>query len=184
MQQAEPVWKKRPLVLETARLTVFPLSKKEMRLYVQPGNALEISLGLETGNRQITPELTDALRHSIIPAVENGYSRIEFVTLWTMVYRENNVMVGDLCFKGGPGPKKEVEIGYGTYPDFRGRGYMSEALAALSEWALQCPEVDVVLAETKDENLASQQILRKAGFQQYKQERGMAFWKKESPARF
>ncbi|HSB93260.1 MAG TPA: GNAT family N-acetyltransferase [Flavitalea sp.] len=180
MQQVEPVWKQRPMVIETRRLTIFPLSKKEMRLYIQPGNELETALGLSTGSRSITPELTDALKHSIIPAIEHGYSRLEFVTLWTMIDRENNVMVGDLCFKGGPGHKDDVEIGYGTYPAFRGKGYMSEALAALSVWALNCPEVRVVLAETKTENAASQQVLTKAGFQQYKAERGMIFWKKEA----
>jgi len=184
MQQVDQVWKHRPVVLQTARLWIFPLSKEEMQLYIQTGNALETSLGLATANRDITPELKDALRHSILPAIENGYRRLEFVTLWTMIDREQNVMVGDLCFKGEPGPKKEVEIGYGTYPDFRGNGYMSEALAAVAGWALASQEVRVVLAETKDENLASQQILRKAGFEQYKQERGMAFWKKEFKGSF
>jgi len=179
MQQADQVWKKRILVLETERLSIFPLSKTEMQLYIQQENALEKSLGLEKGKREITPELTDALKHSIIPAIENESSQLEFVTLWTMVSRQDNIMVGDLCFKGDPGPKKEIEIGYGTYPAYRGKGYMSEALIAITDWALSRGDVKLVLAETKEENIASQQILRKAGFQFYKQERGMFFWKKE-----
>jgi hypothetical protein len=77
-----------------------------MQLYIQQENALEKSLGLEKGKGEITPELTDALKHSIIPAIENESSQLEFVTLWTMVSRQDNVMVGDLCFKGDPGPKK------------------------------------------------------------------------------
>ena len=179
MQQTDPVWKNKFIVLETERLLIFPLSRSEMRLYTQQGNALEKSLGLEKGNREITPELTDALKHSIMPAIEQGNSLIEFVTLWTIIYRQDNVMVGDLCFKGGPGPKKEIEIGYGTYPEYRGKGFMSEAIIAITRWALSRPDVKLVLAETKDGNVASQQILKKAGFRLYKQERGMFFWKKE-----
>jgi len=179
MQQADPVWKKRILVLETERLSIFPLSKTEMQLYIQKENTLEKILGLERGNRVITPELTDALKHSIIPAIENGTSLIEFVTLWTIISRKENIMVGDLCFKGDPGPKKEIEIGYGTYPEYRGKGFMSEAIIAITDWALSRVDVKLVLAETKEENIASQQILRKAGFHLYKQERGMYFWKKE-----
>ena len=179
MQQAEAVWKTRQLVLETARLAIFPLSKGEMNLYMQPGNALENYFGLHPGNREITPELTDALHHSIIPAVQNGDPLLEFVTLWTMICRQDNIMVGDLCFKGRPGPKKEIEIGYGTYPDFRGKGYMTEAIVAITDWALTRPDVQLILAETKEENIASQQILKKAAFQPYKQERGMIFWKKD-----
>src|SRR4051812_30085709 len=93
MQQADYVWKKRQLILETDRLSIFPLSKEEMQLYIQPGNALETSLGVVKGNRQITPELTDALRHSIMPAIETGVSPIEFVTLWTLIFRQENLMV-------------------------------------------------------------------------------------------
>lgn len=179
MQQTEPIWKKRTLVLETSRLSIFPLSKGEMQLYLQQDLALENSLGLNSGNRQITPELTDALHHSIMPAVEHGSSPIEFVTLWTLISRQENVMVGDLCFKGGPGPKNEIEVGYGTYPDYRGQGYMSEAIIAVTDWALYRKDINMVLAETKEDNIASQHILRKAGFKIYKLERGMLFWKKQ-----
>src|SRR6476620_9527869 len=116
MQQTEAPWTRRPLILETERLSIFPLSAQEMNLYVDGRLVLENSLGLQEGNRQITPELTDALKHSILPAVEHaGPGKSEFVTLWTLIYRQEAVMVGDLCFKGAPGPKKEIEIGYGTY---------------------------------------------------------------------
>jgi len=181
MQQSEAPWTQRKLILETERLSIFPLSPREMNLYVQGNLVLENSLDLKPGNRQITPELSDALKHAILPAVGNAKpGDIEFVTLWTLIYRQESVMVGDLCFKGGPGPKKDIEIGYGTYPQYQGQGFMSEAIAAITDWALGRPGVCVVLAETKEENLPSQRILQKAGFILDRHERKMMFWKKEA----
>ena len=37
-------------------------------------------------------------------------------------------MVGDLCLMGEPDENGMVEIGYGTYEDFRKRGVMAEAV--------------------------------------------------------
>lgn len=170
--------KNKSLLLESDRLLMFPLSIREMKWYVEPGNQLESELGLQPGERTITPELTDALTHSIMPALEEPGRQIEFLTLWTIILKNGNVMVGDCCFKGEPGFRKEVEIGYGTYPAFQGKGYMSEAIQMLSDWALSQSGIEMVLAETLQENLASQRILQKAGFVMYKEERGMRFWKK------
>jgi hypothetical protein len=39
---------------------------------------------------------------------------------------------------------------------------MSEALIAITDWALSRRDVKLVLAETKEENIASQQILKKS----------------------
>lgn len=170
--------KNKPMVLESDRLLMFPLTLREMKLYIQPGNLLESELGLQVGERVITPELTDALTHSIMPSLEDPGRKFEFLTLWTIILKDEQIMVGDCCFKGEPGFKKDVEIGYGTYPAFQGKGYMSEAIQMLSEWALSQPGIELVLAETLQENVASQRILQKAGFRMYKEERMMRFWKK------
>jgi [ribosomal protein S5]-alanine N-acetyltransferase len=57
-----------------------------------------------------------------------------------LVLRESGTMVGHAGFHGPPGttglddPAK-VEIGYSVFPAFRGRGYATEAAAALMDWA-------------------------------------------------
>lgn len=175
---ADMLKQQRTIFLETERICTFPLSKEEMRLYMTDGHALERSLGLLDGHRQITPELTDALAHSIVPKVEGGEEPIEYVTLWTIVSKDLQMMVGDWCFKGGPGFRQDVEIGYGTYPEFQGRGFMAETMRIASDWALRQKEIMQVLAETKDNNIASHRVLQKAGFHLYREERQMMFWRK------
>ena len=71
--------------------------------------------------------------------------------------------VGDLCFKG-LSPDGAVEIGYGLLPAYWGKGYASEAVSAMTEWASRQPGVRRIEAETDPDNAASQRVLQKAGF--------------------
>ena len=67
-------------------------------------------------------------------------------------------------FKGPP-EDGAVEIGYAVLPQFRGRGYATEMVVAMTGWALTQPGVERVTAEVMAENHASWRVLAKAGFQ-------------------
>lgn len=84
-------------------------------------------------------------------------------TPWEMLSREDGQFVGDIGFKGAP-QNGMVEIGYTTEPSFRNRGYMSEALTAMLDWAFTQEGVRTVEAETVADNLVSQNLLKKHGF--------------------
>jgi ribosomal-protein-alanine N-acetyltransferase len=55
-------------------------------------------------------------------------------------------------------------IGYAIVPEARGRGYATEAIAAISDWALAQPGVGEVRAQTLPDNEASVRALLRAGF--------------------
>ncbi len=57
-----------------------------------------------------------------------------------------------------------VDLGYVLAPRFWGRGYMPEALRALTSLALEQPEFFRVQAFCDIENVPSQRVLEKAGF--------------------
>ena len=71
--------------------------------------------------------------------------------------------IGDIGFHTPPSVGS-VEIGYGIVPAHRGHGYMTEAVNALTAWALAQPGVTEVRAETDPDNVASQNVLVRAGF--------------------
>ena len=71
--------------------------------------------------------------------------------------------VGELCFKG-LSTDGMTEIGYGVLPEFQGRGYATEAVEAVTQWALSRPDVRCITTETEANNAASQKVLAKAGF--------------------
>lgn len=72
-------------------------------------------------------------------------------------------LAGSGGFMGKP-ENGSVEIGYGTLDEFQGRGYATEAVSGLVQWALSQPDVSCVTAEVLPENPASVCILEKNGF--------------------
>ena len=88
--------------------------------------------------------------------------------------------VGDFCFKG-LSPDGSVEIGYGIYPEYWGKGYATEAVNAAARWAAMQPGVIRIEAETAPDNKASQRVLEKSHFiptGTYGEEGPRFFWKK------
>ena len=57
-----------------------------------------------------------------------------------------------------------VEVAYGTDPAHRGRGFATEAAAALTEFAFASGRVRLVRAHTKPDNAASARVLAKCAF--------------------
>lgn len=84
--------------------------------------------------------------------------------VWIAIQRQEHTIVGDAGFKGRPDRDGEVEIGYGTAPAYRRRGYATEAVDALVRWAFSHIEVKRVVAECAPDNAASIRVLARAGF--------------------
>ena len=69
-----------------------------------------------------------------------------------------------LGFKRFPDENGSTEIGYGIDPAYQGKGYMSEAIQALIDWAFTHPFCKVITA-TEVENPASKRLLERLGAQ-------------------
>ena len=85
---------------------------------------------------------------------------------WLLRYfieRETNTLVG---FGGGGGLAADGSwtIGYSVLPQFRRRGYASEALAGLVAEAFMHREVERIIGETYPELVASIGVMEKNGF--------------------
>lgn len=57
-----------------------------------------------------------------------------------------------------------ADIGYGIAPAFQGRGLATRAVAAVVDWARHDGRLHRLTAETAVHNIASQQVLRRNGF--------------------
>jgi len=132
--------------------------------YLAMDSALEMELGLNASSRYISPELREALEQTILPAVADATKNYLFSTLWTLIDKSEQRMVGDLCFMGEPNARGEIEIGYGIHEAFRGKGFMTEAVKAMILWAGMQPHVSTIVASTEKTNKASFAILEKNQF--------------------
>jgi RimJ/RimL family protein N-acetyltransferase len=125
---------------------------------------LETELNLNETSRTISPELKEALVQTILPNVADTSKNYLFSTLWTVILKEENKMVGDLCFLGEPNAEGEVEIGYGTYEEFRKRGFMTEAVGGMIKWAEKQPNIRSIIASAEKSNIDSFSILERNNF--------------------
>lgn len=170
------------MILETPRLTIFPLTYDQLILYLQDDSQLEKELNLNETVRIIPQALLAAFNDTILPAVADNNKNYLYSTLWTVVSKERNQMVADLCFHGEPNSKGEIEISYGTYDEFQGLGIITEAIGALVQWAFSQPKVKAIVAETDQTNVASHRVLEKNGFTKYKTGETTFWWRLDKRA--
>ena len=93
---------------------------------------------------------------------EPDEAHLPWQTYWLIIVRENKFGAGLAGFKGYPDEYGSTEIGYGIDPAYQNKGYMTEAVKALVDWALQHSVCKSVTA-TAVENPASRRLLEKLG---------------------
>ena len=130
----------------TKRLNITLASDDEMRALI----AAEKDEDLKTAYGEM-------LSFSVAHPEQRQWYAVWFIALKT------GERIGDLCFKG-LSPTGMVEVGYGLLPEFQGKGYMTEAVTAITVWASQQPGVKTIEAETDPCNIASQKVLERCGF--------------------
>jgi [ribosomal protein S5]-alanine N-acetyltransferase len=151
-------------MIETDRLIIRPLTYNQLIKYVKADNSLEKELNLNETSRIISPELMEALEQTILPNVADTTRNYLYSTLWTIILKDENRMIGDLCLVGEPNSNGEIEIGYGTYEEFRGRGYMTEAVSGMISWAKNQTHIKSIYAATGKNNPASYSLLERNNF--------------------
>jgi RimJ/RimL family protein N-acetyltransferase len=151
-------------VIETERLMIKPLTYQQLLKYINADNSLKKELNVNDSARVISPELKDALEKTILPNVSDPGKNYLYSTLWTVIWKDENKMVGDLCFVGEPDADGKIEIGYGTYEEFQRKGFMTEAVGGMIRWAKKQPEIKAIIASTDKSNTASSSVLVKNNF--------------------
>jgi len=81
---------------------------------------------------------------------------------WLIFRREDAALVGAI----GARPDQGINLGYLIARRYWRHGFMSEAVAAMVEWAFAQPDISRVWAVCDLENEASARLLEKSGFQQ------------------
>ncbi len=166
-------------MIETERLILKPLTYEQLVKYIKCDNSLDVELKLNQTSRIISPELKEALEQTILPNVADKSKNYLYSTLWTAISKNDNKMVGDLCIVGEPNTDGEIEIGYGTYDEFQKKGYMTEAVSGLIEWAKTQPEIKSIVASTDKTNIASFRVLEKNSFIKIGETESLFKWKSE-----
>ncbi len=168
-----------PNVIETERLHLFPLTLPQLELYLKANDGLEKELGLMPFGRTMAPQVKDMVTKFTLPkiyeAVEDDYL---FYTFWLVVDKQSRVIVAEMGFKGPPVDGGRVEIGYGTMPAMQNKGYMTEAVNGMLQWAASRKDIRLVLAETRASNAPSIRVVEKNGFETISRQGENIWWRK------
>lgn len=153
------------MTIATARLRLLPFAPAEL-LALRDGVAqFETLTGLHAADGlrgfvvsdDVSPAWLERLRAS------TGYDPWNHG--FAIVEGDSDTVVGVAGFKGPPDGDGVVEIAYGIVPAREGRGYATEAAAALVDFAERDPRTRIVRAHTLPERNASTRVLTKCGFE-------------------
>ena len=161
------------MILETERLELVPLLPRQLRLWVEDLLKLENDLKCSYQAEPMEGIFLEILKGQLEKTEQNP-NEFLWHSFWFLIRKSDRVVVGSADFKDIPDQNQEVEIGYGLGKDFEGRGYMTEAVQAMSSWALEQENVSHIIAETDIDGLASQRILQRCGFVEIR--RGKTIW--------
>lgn len=116
---------------------------------------------LNKTSRTISPELKEAFEQTILPNVADKTKNPLYSTIWSAISKTEKRMVGDLCIIGEPNTEGEIAIGYGTYEEFQNKGFMTEIVGGMIDWAKKQHIVKSIIASTEKKNAASLNVLKK-----------------------
>lgn len=153
------------MTIATAHLRLLPFAPAELLALCGGVAQFETLTGLHAADGlraffvsgDVSPAWLDQLRAS----TEYDPWRHGFA----VVKSDGDTVVGVASFKGSPDDDGVVEIAYGIAPGYQGRGYATEAAAALVDFAQRDARTRIVRAHTLPERNASTRVLTKCGFE-------------------
>ena len=146
----------------TSRLELVPLTKLQLEIILLDLSSFEEQIGLTVARDFFTERVQHAIRMKIEKMRRVDESRYVWFTYWLIIVREENIGAGMLGFKGYPNKEGATEIGYGIDPAYQNKGFMTESVRALIDWAFSHEYCQVITA-TKVGNPASNRLLEKLG---------------------
>lgn len=152
--------------IKTDRLRLIPLEYDYLLMLKDSRSEMEEALGLEKSNLQFSGIYRDLRKEAFLFWLENAQddnSDYRWHTNWEIVLTEENKAVGGASFLGAPNKKGEVILGYIINQEYGNKGLMTEAVEAISNWALEFGAKRVI-SFVEQESEAVDKLLTKCGF--------------------
>lgn len=153
------------MAIETVRLQMIPYTPGQLLALVDNVPEFEKKMGLTAAQGLRDFIISDEVSPAWIESLRASSEPDPWTYGFAVVDRESRSVVGSAGFKGPPDEQGMVEIAYGIVPDYEGRGYATEAAAALVDFAREDSRVYLIRAHTLPAANASTRVLTKCGFE-------------------
>ena len=154
-------------MFETERLAVRKFRDEDARQLYENHRDGEVRKWFPNERYEDPEEAQEAIRF-FTGCVDNG--QLPFVLGAEL--KETGELIGDTGISEVEGKPDETEIGYCIGPKYRGRGYATELLEAVTGFAAARFGVRVIYGRVVHGNEASAKVLEKSGYQFVKEEFG------------
>lgn len=151
-------------IIETERLVLFPYTKENLDLFNKNLKMFEKEFQVIYDGETLDDDLKNFLIR-LVSDIEKDINNYLYFTEFLIVLKKSSIIIGSIDFKYVP-VDYTTEVGYGMSEKYEGLGYMTEALMAFLEFGRSLG-IKKVLAETKIENIKSQNVLKRCGFSLY-----------------
>ena|SRR5207244_11660779 len=173
------------MTIQTKNLILAPHLPRYLRALLRGQQEFENIAGLQ---------VADGIREQLLSASSDFLKSIESARepdpWWFgfgITHKNDNLLAGMCGFTAPPDSGGVAEIGYGIAPSYQGKGYASEAAAALVDFASRDPRVGTIRAHTLAETNASTRVLEKCGFKKIGEtvdpENNLPVWRWERPTK-
>ena len=147
-----------------------PPSRSGLRL-LRPSQTSQLTLALKSPEEAraaidaLPPEHRLQVSPDWLARLASATSPDPWIHGFKLIHRPSGAVVGSAGFKAPPSHDGVVELAYVVDEEHQGKGYATEAAAALTTFAFSFEQVRVVRAHTLPESNPSTRVLTKCGFQ-------------------
>ncbi len=163
-------------MIETERLILHPLNPNQLKLWLNDIQSLERELNIKYDAEPLEGIFLEIVNGQLEVVLKNDNDYL-YHSFWLLIKKENRLVVGSCDFKNIPNENGEVEIGYGLGEAHEHNGYMTEAIKAFCEWGLKQNGIKTIIAETDSDNIPSQNVLVRNGFEKYNETSSSIWWR-------
>jgi ribosomal-protein-alanine N-acetyltransferase len=144
-------------LLQTERLVLRQLVPEDVNDITALRNNELVNLHLD--RQTTTTEEALLFINKIDKSISNNQS-----IYWVIALKENNFLIGTICYWNIVAEKDIAEIGYELHPDYHGKGIMQQAMALVINFGFNTMQLKMITAFTLPANIASVKSLEKNNF--------------------
>lgn len=151
--------------IKTSRLELHPFTLNELKEILKL-NIVHHKIGhIKFDSKTMDEALRGAISKKATKMEHENICLHPWYTYWGIIIPETKTCIGMIGFKGYPDENGYTEVGYGISPNYRRRGYMSEALMGLVDWAFgfECCN-GITACSVLVDNIGSQLVLKNNKF--------------------
>ena len=158
--------------------TTFPILATERlimrQLEIQDDNEIFFLRSDERVNKYLVAPIAQSAEEAraFIKKINTGILNDEWA-YWGITLKNNNKLIGTICFWNISIEENKAEIGYVLHPDLQGKGIMQEAIHKVIEHGFEKMKLRTMDAVLNPDNARSIALLKRNGFV-YKCESGDA----------